>query len=249
MAKQEDAPLLPQLVRNDSLLINGLLPIILGFYKVTEIRSRVNNDAYLHGPETLLATRSMSVFSSSIKLLSERPYYTKLIADHLSGMGVPQRVRPYIIQEIFRAVDVAVPDIVIDVTIGDRTTLIYGDYARTIEDRVISESLEGYKAKLIPATKSSIDGLEKVRVDSFQGEEEGSRPKKRSRQSCVICLDPLDAATASCAEEEGRDKTINRLPCSHLYHGDCIVKWLNINHVRPMCRYPMPTVEEAKPLQ
>ncbi|KAM5562644.1 hypothetical protein ABKV19_017717 [Rosa sericea] len=227
MAKQENAPLLPQLVRNDSLLIYGLLPIILGFYKVTVIQSRVNNDVYFHGPETLLATRSMSVFSSSVKLLSERPYYTKLIADHLSGMGVPQRVWPSIIQEIFRAVDVAVPDIVIDVTIADRTTLIYRDYARTIEDRVISESLEGYRAKLIPATKSSIDGLEKVRVDSFQGEEEeeeeeGSRPKKRSRQSCVICLDPLDAATASCAEEEGRDKTINRLPCSHLYHGDCI---------------------------
>lgn len=252
--KQEDASLVPQHEENGLLVIKSLLPIKLGFEQKTVIHSLDDNRLYSHGPATLLATRSMSVFSSSIKLLAETHYYKNMIAGHLSRMGVPESEWSYIFRRIFRVVDVVVPNVVIDVTISDVTTLTYDNYARTVEDMVVSESLERYRAKLIPATKSSIEGLEKVRVDNLEGEEEEeqcSRPKKRSRQSCVICLDPLDAARTteeqdSCAEQE---VTINRLPCSHLYHGECIVMWLKINHMCPMCRYPMPTVEEAKPLQ
>lgn len=74
---------------------------------------------------------------------------------------------------------------------------------------------------LIPASESAIEGLEKVRLDSGII---GRTP------SCAICLKDF-------AEEEGM---VTRMPCSHYYHGDCIVEWLHINHLCPMCRYPMP---------
>ncbi|KAK9927049.1 hypothetical protein M0R45_024254 [Rubus argutus] len=52
-----------------------------------------------------------------------------------------------------------------------------------------------------------------------------------------LCRERLD----HFAVEEGL--MIARLPCSHLYHGDCIVQWLESNHLCPLCRYQMPTVE------
>jgi hypothetical protein len=37
--------------------------------------------------------------------------------------------------------------------------------------------------------------------------------------------------------------TLTRLPCLHHFHRRCIVRWLEISHMCPMCRHPMPTME------
>ncbi|KAL3641926.1 hypothetical protein CASFOL_012741 [Castilleja foliolosa] len=44
---------------------------------------------------------------------------------------------------------------------------------------------------------------------------------------CSICLDEILIGAA-----EG-------LPCSHVFHQDCINKWLNTSHSCPVCRYQM----------
>ncbi|XP_004298505.1 PREDICTED: E3 ubiquitin-protein ligase RING1-like [Fragaria vesca subsp. vesca] len=63
----------------------------------------------------------------------------------------------------------------------------------------------------IPASRSSIQALEPVTVfDS-------------SLSTCAICLDGFDG------------KPITRLPCTHHFHVDCIVQWLEIDHVCPYC--------------
>ncbi|OAY25758.1 E3 ubiquitin-protein ligase Praja-1 [Manihot esculenta] len=66
----------------------------------------------------------------------------------------------------------------------------------------------------VPATKSSIDALETVKV-------EGS-----VNQRCSICLEEiLIGSEAIC------------MPCSHLYHRSCICNWLERSRVCPMCRF------------
>ncbi|KAK9995997.1 hypothetical protein SO802_020683 [Lithocarpus litseifolius] len=86
-------------------------------------------------------------------------------------------------------------------------------------DTIILDSMETYKPKSIPATKSSIKALEKI---MFQ-------PSSNSIQECSICL-----------EEFQTGFEVTRMPCSHVYHGKCIAKWLQTSHFCPLCRYPMP---------
>ncbi|KAK4564938.1 hypothetical protein RGQ29_006830 [Quercus rubra] len=86
-------------------------------------------------------------------------------------------------------------------------------------DTVLLHSIETYEPKPIPAAKSSIRALEKVR---FQG---GSN----SIQQCTICM-----------EEFRISSEVTRMPCSHIYHEKCIFKWLKTSHLCPLCRYPMP---------
>ncbi|KAJ4843154.1 hypothetical protein Tsubulata_018581 [Turnera subulata] len=45
---------------------------------------------------------------------------------------------------------------------------------------------------------------------------------------CAVCLEDV----VGCA---------GRLPCDHVFHRDCIMKWLDTSHYCPVCRYELPT--------
>ena len=47
----------------------------------------------------------------------------------------------------------------------------------------------------------------------------------------MICLEELSTGLAL---------GINCMSCSHLYHHDCIVEWLQKSHLCPLCRFEMP---------
>lgn len=97
-------------------------------------------------------------------------------------------------------------------------TTAYDD-RREIE-RAIRESTEITRMALtVPATKSSIEGLKKVKIDL----------------SCTI------KECSVCLEEFRIELEVMRMPCSHLFHKDCIVRWLETSHLCPLCRFPMPT--------
>ncbi|XP_062015378.1 uncharacterized protein LOC133731945 [Rosa rugosa] len=87
------------------------------------------------------------------------------------------------------------------------------------------------------AITSYIEGLERVRVDSL---EEANR-----HTTCAICTEDLDHFEGIDNDEQ----MIIRLPCLHLYHGDCIVPWLERCLDCPLCRqfmpFLMPIVQEA----
>ncbi|KAE7997377.1 hypothetical protein FH972_002018 [Carpinus fangiana] len=85
------------------------------------------------------------------------------------------------------------------------------------------ESMAEDVARPIPGTRSAIEGLKKVTFEFEDG--------LRSIGECIIC-----------AEEFEGGLELTRLPCAHVYHGDCIVKWLETSHRCPLCRYPLPYV-------
>ncbi|XVF11692.1 hypothetical protein REPUB_Repub08aG0049600 [Reevesia pubescens] len=73
----------------------------------------------------------------------------------------------------------------------------------------------------VPASKSAIEALEKV--SGFGNSE-----------ICAICLG-----------KEKEEEEAKRMPCGHLYHGDCIVQWLEKSNLCPLCRYTMPPIDSS----
>ncbi|KAJ0987321.1 hypothetical protein J5N97_005677 [Dioscorea zingiberensis] len=63
-----------------------------------------------------------------------------------------------------------------------------------------------------PATRSAIDAIPTVEISE-------------SSLVCAVCKDDLPLRSSA-----------RRLPCSHLYHSDCIVPWLSLHDSCPLCR-------------
>ncbi|KAK9116831.1 hypothetical protein Sjap_015778 [Stephania japonica] len=109
--------------------------------------------------------------------------------------------------------------IVVRVEIAVWTNYVYDEYeamwrammVSTEEDRVLG---------FIPASGSAIDKLKKVlsTSDLIGGSSTGG-------DSCTICLEDLEI-----------DSEATRTPCFHMFHPSCIVKWLEMNNVCPLCR-------------
>ncbi|KAL0447068.1 UNVERIFIED_CONTAM: E3 ubiquitin-protein ligase [Sesamum latifolium] len=87
---------------------------------------------------------------------------------------------------------------------------------RVVVHRILQQSMEEDTEFMIPAADSSVASLESKKIT-----EPGS--------SCCICMEEF---------EEGCDGVC--MPCSHVFHGDCIKKWLSTSHYCPLCRFEMP---------
>ncbi|KAK0598605.1 hypothetical protein LWI29_036245 [Acer saccharum] len=86
-------------------------------------------------------------------------------------------------------------------------------------DRAISESTSSAMTRFTPASKDAIQRLEKMSFDHDD------------QCKCMICLEEFSIGVET-----------KRMPCGHLYHGECTVKWLEMSHMCPPCRYEMPCV-------
>ena len=67
--------------------------------------------------------------------------------------------------------------------------------------------------------KKLVDDLLEYKLNKVDKLEEGNK-------KCIICLEYFNDG----------DKIIS-LPCVHIYHGDCIKKWLLEKNFCPICKY------------
>ncbi|KAK9925275.1 hypothetical protein M0R45_033604 [Rubus argutus] len=194
--------------------------------------------------EISLSGRSTAILFSSD---NHRRGYTDLMSSYISAVGVPREEHPPILEKLFQVIEAAVPERRIMVLMADVTVRFFGstdemcsevyvlhdiDY-HGINDMVTWESFETQRISFVPATRSSIESLNKVILDSLE------EATIKQNSPCAICMDDF--------AQGGVDQLITPLPCAHHYHLDCIIPWLKTSHMCPMCRYPMPRVEEAGP--
>ncbi|XP_050152552.1 uncharacterized protein LOC126627166 [Malus sylvestris] len=65
-----------------------------------------------------------------------------------------------------------------------------------------------------------------------------------SLPSVVLTQEDVEKGNAVCAvckDEMKSGEQAKQLPCTHRYHGDCIVPWLRIRNTCPVCRHELPS--------
>ncbi|KAL6174726.1 hypothetical protein ACLB2K_051372 [Fragaria x ananassa] len=154
----------------------------------------------------------MERFAKYRRIIDGSPREANKLRDKLrryvyNKVGVAENQHPFIIDNIFNVLlREAVPDMIIEV----RTVNIIYRYTEERHLELLSEDADYlYNAKLIPSTESFIEALE-----------EAATPPDDELQ-CAICMEMFALR---------KDSSITQLPCSHCYHPDCIVPWLQINH-------------------
>ncbi|KAL9246380.1 hypothetical protein vseg_019922 [Gypsophila vaccaria] len=73
-----------------------------------------------------------------------------------------------------------------------------------------------------PAARSAVEMMPRVEV------REGDEVEERE---CVICLEEM--------------RVMKKMPCQHVFHEECIVKWLGIHGTCPTCRFKMPVDDDV----
>ncbi|KAG4132108.1 hypothetical protein ERO13_D08G011866v2 [Gossypium hirsutum] len=90
--------------------------------------------------------------------------------------------------------------------------------ALLVESEINQETLMKVNNGMVAATESSIkEMIEKAKVEA--GDEE----------KFMICLEEVEVGFEA-----------SQMPCSHVFHDDCIKKWLQQSHYCPICRFEMP---------
>ncbi|KZV19707.1 hypothetical protein F511_41889 [Dorcoceras hygrometricum] len=77
-------------------------------------------------------------------------------------------------------------------------------------------AMEEPDLRMVPATVSSIESLNITTA--------------KEEQCCPICLEDFDLGCQ-----------VVSMPCSHVFHEECIKTWLKSSHYCPLCRFEMPT--------
>ena len=94
------------------------------------------------------------------------------------------------------------------------------DWQESTEDQ--DQGMEDEDEGMVPAALPAIRSLGATRIQVEEG--------NKNVQQCVIC------------QEEYRDgEKVTCMPCLHMFHKDCITKWLLRSHLCPICKFQMPT--------
>ncbi|KAK6141118.1 hypothetical protein DH2020_025138 [Rehmannia glutinosa] len=96
-------------------------------------------------------------------------------------------------------------------------------FSSSVEEKyVYDQSRLIIESHMVPTAESSIESIlkRKVTIDN-----------NMEMMTCSICLEDFSCGT------EG----LISMPCSHVFHGDCITLWLRTSHYCPICRFEMPT--------
>lgn len=92
--------------------------------------------------------------------------------------------------------------------------------------REIIEHEDGQNLKVSVAVTVVVDRIIEGESSMLQLVEKREVDEEIGKNDCVICLENL-----------GMERELLCTPCSHMFHGDCIKKWLENGNSCPICRY------------
>ncbi|XP_059654238.1 uncharacterized protein LOC132300954 [Cornus florida] len=119
----------------------------------------------------------------------------------------------------------AVPVFIMDISIVIKPDVMPMRALRNPDEtpmrRALRDSMVEDVVRTVPAKKSSVAALQtEMLLDGCS-----------SMDQCVICFEEFRI---------GFDM-VTHLPCNHIYHRDCIFRWLETSYFCPVCHYEFPT--------
>jgi len=96
-------------------------------------------------------------------------------------------------------------------------------------------------------------GLDQLLQEIFRGmpEHEGAPPATEESLSKLkefeYTAGKESDLCAICHDDFAEKQKVSQLPCDHMYHKDCVTKWLKMHNICPMCRSPIQEEGQAIP--
>ncbi|PPR83432.1 hypothetical protein GOBAR_AA37282 [Gossypium barbadense] len=124
-----------------------------------------------------------------------------------------------------------------------RTLIVPGilSYARQIHSNPLNfaRKLISFKVEVIikPATCLSVQAL---RSYKWGDDEEQDRLPLKKRRRLREGLSSTNKECAICLDEFSEGEKVVSMPCTHVFHDGCIIKWLKTSHLCPLRQFQMP---------
>ncbi|XP_042479856.1 E3 ubiquitin-protein ligase SDIR1-like [Macadamia integrifolia] len=163
--------------------------------------------------------------SFSTTLMSER--LDSFVLEILSSIEILQSnnheyLQKLIIDRVYDEANQYLSTMHVTVDIKLDTTEVYEEdeqISSFIRELMVMEQ-ESERMDVKPTSRDAIEALEKVVFE---------KGGDLLQTSCVVCID-----------EFLERMEVKMMPCSHIFHGDCIDQWLGESNKCPLCRFEMP---------
>lgn len=108
---------------------------------------------------------------------------------------------------------------------------------------IISQSDDRWPFIMTDSTQQALISIPTIMISQSDGQLLEKYISSSSLSSTPISLtcQPLSKECIICQEIYQQGDIILKLPCCHLYHQDCLFRWLSTAHTCPICRLQLPT--------
>ena len=93
---------------------------------------------------------------------------------------------------------------------------------------IFMQSMQNQPSGNPPASKESLKKLKKFKMN-----EEFCKKTEKGEFEYPCC--------SVCLAEISKDQDTTLIPCGHMFHDSCILKWLDMHNSCPVCRYELPS--------
>ena len=126
--------------------------------------------------------------------------------------------------------DTSLEDFFLDNFASNFTSNFFNPMSRIVFMQSMSNNGQNVHAGNPPASKKTLDKLKRFKMSKEYCKKDEADETKLEYPTCSICLMEVT---------EGQNTIL--VPCGHMFHEECIVKWLELHNSCPVCRFELPT--------